>query len=74
MKELLKNKNVSVYYCSKKTGIPYSTLRDLVVRKKKINNCSVGILVKLAIFFNMNLDDFYFYLHQERSINDVANL
>jgi transcriptional regulator with XRE-family HTH domain len=63
LKDILTEKNMSVYEVSKRSGIPYTTLNDLVSGKKNIENCSVKILKTLADLFQMSLDRFYNECH-----------
>lgn len=48
LENYLKEKNLTIYECSKKSGIPYSTLSDLVKGKKQIEKCSCEMVYKLA--------------------------
>lgn len=48
LKDLLKQKNMSIYKLSKVSGIPYATLNDLVSEKSNIKNCSAGNVYKIA--------------------------
>ena len=48
LEDYLKEKNMTVYECSKKSKIPYSTLSDLAKGKKQIEKCSCDTVYKLA--------------------------
>lgn len=48
LEDYLKEKNMTVYECSKRAGIPYSTLSDLAKGKKQIEKCSAEMVYKLA--------------------------
>lgn len=63
IKDVLVEKGMSIYELSKQSGIPYSTLNDLVNGKKNIENCSVKLLKTLADLFGMSLDCFYNECH-----------
>ncbi len=63
IKDILVEKGMSIYELSKQSGIPYSTLNDLVNGKKNIENCSVKLLKTLADLFGMSLDCFYNECH-----------
>lgn len=56
---LLKNKKMSVYECSKISGIPYTTLLEIVNGKTSINKCSFETVYKLALTFNTPMETFY---------------
>ena len=66
LQKLLHDQNLSVYRLSQLTGIPYSTLNDLKNDKKKVEDCSVKIVVRLADIFHMTTDEIIFYLDTQR--------
>ena len=45
---ILKKKNLSVYQCSKLSGIPYSTLFDIINNKTTIEKCTAATAYNLA--------------------------
>lgn len=45
---LLKQKDMSVYQCSKESKVPYTTLLDLVKGKTRIEKCAAETVYKLA--------------------------
>ena len=47
LKDILSEKKISLYQFSKETGIPYSTLSDIVNGKTEINTCTVLTMKKL---------------------------
>ncbi len=55
---IIKN-NETVYSISKKTGIPYSTLNDLVIEKTDIKKCSADTLYRLAKYLNISMEKLY---------------
>ncbi|MCR4605842.1 MAG: helix-turn-helix transcriptional regulator, partial [Eubacterium sp.] len=58
MKEYLKQHNISIYNLSKQTGIPYSTLNDIINRKTDIDNVRFGHIKALSSFLGLSLDQF----------------
>lgn len=58
-KNYLKKKKISTYRLSKETGIPYSTLNDLVNHKISVDSFRMGPAKKISGFLGMSLDDFY---------------
>ena len=48
IKDIMKKKNISVYRLSAMSGIPYSTLTDIVNEKTKIGKCNVETVYKLS--------------------------
>jgi len=59
IKELLSQKGISLYKMSKETGIPYSTLNDLVVGKTLIENVSSKTLHILSKYFELTMEELY---------------
>lgn len=59
LKQYLKQNKISIYSLSKETGIPYSTLNDLCNGKVEIDNCKVGMLMKLTNALKLSTDDLY---------------
>jgi len=64
LKQYLDSKNLTVYQVAKGSGLPYTTLNELVLGKKDPNVCSVKTYIALAAFFNTSIDEIY------RIIND----
>lgn len=59
IKKLLLDNQISAYKLSKDTGIPYSTISDLVTGKILIENTSSNTLYRLATYFNLSMDALY---------------
>lgn len=59
LKEFLHQKNISIYKLSGISGIPYSTLNDIVNHKVDIANIRAGIVFKLADILNISMDELY---------------
>ena len=59
LKEYLKTHSVSIYSISKRSGIPYSTLNDIVNCKVEIGNVKAGILYALAEALEISMDRLY---------------
>lgn len=53
---LLKNNNMSIYQCAKASGIPYTTLSEIVRGKTKIEKCSGETLYRLAMTLNVSME------------------
>ena len=54
---LLKDRNMSVYQCAKLSGIPYTTLSEVVRGKTKIEKCSAETVYKLSKLFNVTMEE-----------------
>lgn len=63
---LLYAQKLSVYQCAKSSGIPYTTLLDLVKGKTQVEKCSAETLYRLSSALNMTMDDLYRHLHTTR--------
>lgn len=59
LKQFLKQKNISIYKLSGISGIPYSTLNDIVNHKVDIANIRAGIVFKLAGILHISMDELY---------------
>ena len=59
LRELLKEKNMSVYALSRRAALPYTTVNELVLGKKQISSCSVRTVAALAEGLDMSMDEFY---------------
>lgn len=56
---ILEQQNLSAYQCSKISGIPYTTLLELVKGKTSIEKCSVETIYRLAAALNTTMDELY---------------
>lgn len=56
LKDYLTQNNISIYSLSKKANIPYSTLNDLCNGKVEIENCKLGLVIKIANALNINVE------------------
>lgn len=59
----------SLYMISKQTGIPYTSLSELLNGKININKCTAGMVYRLSLFFNCNVEDL---LNRESLITNVS--
>lgn len=64
--DLLNEKNMSVYQCSKISGIPYTTLLEVVNGKTDINKCTAETVYRLAKTLNIDMES----LLQRNDIDD----
>ena len=55
--DLLSKNNVTIYQCSKKSGIPYTTLFELVMGKTSLLNCNVETVYKLSKTLNVSMEE-----------------
>ncbi len=59
LKEYLKQEGLSIYAIARDSGLPYSTVNDLVNGKVHIDQCRVGLLRGLAEALGLPLEDAY---------------
>lgn len=59
LKDIITEQGYTVYRVSKDTGIPYSTLVDLVSGKTSMENTSAGTLNRLSAYLNMSMERIY---------------
>lgn len=59
LEQMLEKKNITPYRLSKDTGIPYSTLSDIVSGKTAIQSISAQVLYKLAKGLGMTMEEVY---------------
>lgn len=63
LKDLLKERNISVYKLSAAIKEPYSSINDIVNRKVDIIDCKVGVFLKIADYLNLSLQELYEITH-----------
>ena len=64
--DMLQEKNMSIYQCSKLSGIPYTTLSELVRGKTNLENVSVGVAYKLSKVLNVTIEDLLELVNEQR--------
>lgn len=57
LKEKVKETGKSIYKISQESGIPYTTLNELMNEKKNINNTSAETVYKLSLYLNCNVNE-----------------
>ncbi len=70
-KNLLKEKNLSVYQCSKLSGIPYSTLSDIFNGNTNIEKCSCDVAYRLSKTLGVSME--YLIEVGRRKFDDFEN-
>lgn len=70
LKDIIKERNESVYSVSQNTGISYSTLSDIVMDKVDIRNVQARQLYRLAKYFNLTME----YLYENSSAENVIKI
>ncbi|MBQ8146650.1 MAG: helix-turn-helix transcriptional regulator [Clostridia bacterium] len=57
LETILKQKNISMYQCAKQSGIPYTTLSELVRGKTRIEKCSAETIYRLSKVLGVSMED-----------------
>ena len=55
--DLMKNKNITKYRLSKNSGIPYSTLTDIISGKAQLEKCSAETVYRLSKELEISMED-----------------
>ncbi len=67
IEDIIFEKNISKYKLAKNSGIPYSTLNDIISGKTDLKKCSAETLYKLAKALDMPMEDVLFSYFDKRS-------
>lgn len=57
LREKIKETGKSIYKISQESGIPYTTLSELINEKKNINNTSSETVYKLSLYLNCDVNE-----------------
>lgn len=57
LEAILKQKNMSIYQCAKQSGIPYTTLSEVVRGKTRLEKCSAEVVYKLSRVLDISMED-----------------
>lgn len=57
LERIFKQKNISMYQCAKQSGIPYTTLSELVRGKTRIEKCSAETIYRLSKVLGVSMED-----------------
>ena len=58
LKLYIESKGLSLYQCSKLSGVPYATLNELCNHKSSIEKCNVGTIYKICKALDISVDEF----------------
>ncbi len=59
LKQYLKNNNIKIRQLQEESGLPYTTVNDIVNGRTEIDNASVKVLVAISVALKLSLDDTY---------------
>ena len=57
LEEILKQKNMSIYKCAKLSGIPYTTLSEVIRGKTRLEKCSAEVVYKLSRVLDISMEE-----------------
>ena len=57
--ELLKERSMTRYQLSKKSGVPHATIADICSGRSRIERCAAGTLRRMAAAMGMTMDELY---------------
>ncbi len=57
LEAILKERNLTIYQCAKLSGIPYTTLSEVVRGKTKLQKCSAETVYRLSKVLNLSMED-----------------
>lgn len=59
LKDILKQKGISSYKLAKDSGLPYTTVNEIVLGKKNIKECNAKTVLALANTLNINVQELF---------------
>lgn len=71
LKEILKEKNFTMYKLSKMSGVPYSTISDICTGKTKIEKCSAETIYKVAKVLRVTMEELLAPYVEERDSFEI---
>ena len=57
LEAILKEKKMTIYQCAKLSGIPYTTLSEVVRGKTRLEKCSAETVYKLSKVLNVTMEE-----------------
>lgn len=71
IKEILKEKNFTMYKLSKMSGVPYSTISDICTGKTKLEKCSAETIYKVAKVLKVTMEELLAPYVEERDTFEI---
>lgn len=68
LNQYLKTKQISIYRLSKISGVPYTTLNELIIGKREIDDCSVKTVRLISSVLNVSMDELYQICHSREKL------
>lgn len=70
IQQILREKELSRYQLSKKSGVPWATLADICSGKTKVSRCSAGTLMKLSAALELPMEQLITLTAEKRQTRD----
>lgn len=74
LKDYLSKRNISIYELSKKSGVKYSTLNELVNNITNIDNCTIRTGMLIAKALNISMEELYDICVVRLELSDDTNI
>ena len=72
IQQILREKNLSRYQLSKKSGVPWATLADICSGKTTLSRCSAGTLMKLSSTLDCLWGELYSAINSNQWSNAIT--
>ena len=59
LKDIIKEKGISVYKLAKESGVPYTTCNQIVLGNRNIEECSIKTISSLASYLNVPIESLF---------------
>ena len=56
LEDILKERNMTIYQCAKLSGVPYTTLSEVIRGKTRIEKCSAETVYRLSKVLNISME------------------
>lgn len=73
IRDLLKEKKMSIYRLSKSSGVPYATLNDICNEKARLDKCSAGTVWQIAKALDITMEEILEPYMGENILQNPAN-
>ena len=73
IQEYMKSNSITIASLQRSTGIPYTTLCDVIKGKTDIDNANVGILVKISSTLELDLRTVYEMFKENTTLPQIPN-
>ena len=73
LREILDEKNMTVYRLAKESNLPYTTVNDICNGKAQLEKCSAGTVYRIARALDVSMEELLApYMTQRASFENLA--